>query len=293
MNGGVMRSKQMAVAAASGPPITTFAALPPVGSVPGQLRQLSDAGNIIVQARDIWRPYGGSQVLAMRSANPVTIQNLSGQVAETIGPFPGGLVRTNMRLEVDCSLTHSGIGTATRIYRVLLDNSIPITATNSLKTLIGFTMSGSGSSLAAHVAAIASIGSDAAAGHLTALFGGAYTVGGTSSPIDVDFSLPWYMQIQMVSAAETAVNIASASWAAGVATFNTSAPSTLVTGDKTVIASVSPAGWNIAAGAIVTRIDDDTFTVPMAADPGAYVSGGTSSRVSNMKSQSYVLTLKG
>ena len=109
----------------------------------------------------------------------------------------------------------------------------------------------------------------------------------------VNFSLPWYIDIQMASAAETAVNIASATWAAGVATFNTSAVHTLVTGDKTVIASVSPSGWNIAAGAIVTQIDADTFTVPMAADPGAYVSGGTSSRISNMISQSYVLTLKG
>ena len=102
------------------------------------------------------------------------------------------------------------------------------------------------------------------------------------------------MQIHMQSAAETAVNISSATWAGGIATFNTAAAHTLAVGDKTVTAGVTPSGYNIPAGAIVLSVPTTTqFTVALAADPGAYTSGGTSSRISNMISQSYVLELVG
>ena len=93
--------------------------------------------------------------------------------------------------------------------------------------------------------------------------------------------------------AETAVNITAASWAAGVATYGATAH-TLAVGDKTVIAGITPSGYNIAAGGIVTVVvDANNFKIAVAADPGAYTSGGTSSRISNMVSQSYVLELIG
>jgi len=86
-----------------------------------------------------------------------------------------------------------------------------------------------------------------------------------------------------MSRAEAAVNISSASWAGGTATVNTSAPHTLAVGDKTVIAGVTPSGWNIPDGAIVLSVPTSTqFTVALAADPGTYTSGGTSSRISNV-----------
>jgi hypothetical protein len=97
----------------------------------------------------------------------------------------------------------------------------------------------------------------------------------------------------MQSCAETAVNITAASWAAGVATYGATAH-TLAVGDKTVIAGITPSGYNIAAGGIVTTVPDaNTFTIAMASDPGAYTSGGTSSRISNVISRSYVLELIG
>ena len=59
-------------------------------------------------------------------------------------------------------------------------------------------------------------------------------------------------------------------------------------------AGVTPSGYNIPAGAIVLSVPTTTqFTVALAADPGAYTSGGTSSRISNVISQSYVLELVG
>lgn len=117
----------------------------------------------------------------------------------------------------------------------------------------------------------------------------------SNSPLTplVDFSAASEVAIVMKSAAETAVNITAASWAAGVATYTATAH-TLAVGDKTVIAGITPSGYNIAAGGIVLTVPDaNTFTIAVVADPGAYTSGGTSSRISNMVSQSYVLSLIG
>ena len=270
--------------AASGPPITTFAALPSVGSVPGQLRQLSDVNNIVVQARDIWRPYGGSQVLAMRGNNPVTVQNLSGQETDSIGPFPGGLVRSGMRLEMDYKIDHSGIGAGTSQTYVWLNDNWWHTSG---------ALTASGSALKGRQSLALDVVSDTNFAHQKVEYGtGSFGFSLPGNTLTMDFSAAWTAAISLQSCAETAVNITGATWSAGVATYTCTAH-TLVTGDKTVIAGVSPSGYNIAAGAIVTRIDNNTFSAPMAADPGAYVSGGTSSRISNMKSESYILTLRG
>ena len=107
----------------------------------------------------------------------------------------------------------------------------------------------------------------------------------------MDFSQPSTVDVFLISVAETAVNITSASWVGGVATYNTSADSTLAVGDKTTIAGVSLAGYN---GVIIVDsiVDTDTFTA-LIADPGGSGTGGTSSRISNVTSQSYVLELVG
>jgi len=267
-------------------PITTFAALPSAGSVPGQLRQLSDVNNIIVQARDIWRPYGGSQVLAMRTLNPVTVQSLAGEVAETIGPFPGGLVRAGMRLEMIVDFRHSGIGTGIRTAQALV-NGNAIWWHSQAPT--------SGADLAGNRFSAIDVVSDTSAAHRRwASTTSSFDIGRPGATSTYDFSAPWYIDLLLTSCSETAVTITSASWAAGIATYGTSAVHTLAVGDKTVIAGITPTGYNVAAGAIVLSVPTTTsFTVAIASDPGAYTSGGTSSRISNMKSLSYILTLKG
>ena len=115
----------------------------------------------------------------------------------------------------------------------------------------------------------------------------------SNSPLTplVDFSAASEVAIVMKSAAETAVNITAASWAAGVATYTATAH-TLAVGDKTTIAGITPSGYNGVL--VVTSVPNaNTFTAAVVADPGAYTSGGTSSRISNMVSQSYVLYLIG
>ena len=297
--GGKTLLQRLRTAAGMGPPITTFPALPSAGSVPGQLRQLSDAGNIIVQARDIWRPYGGRQVLAMRMLNPVTFQNLTEGRVESAGPFPGGLVVAGMRLGLHLRFSLPALIAASRYFRPTIG---PVGNAGGEPYMLGFANHATSTASAAGVyEGVLDVLSSGAGSHrsnppnnLTATLSAAtYVVTGTlPTPPVIDFSQPWILGIDAKSAAETAVNITGATWSAGVATYTCTAH-TLVTGDKTVIAGISPSGWNVAAGAIATRIDNNTFSIPMAADPGAYVSGGNSSRVSPARSDSYILTLEG
>ena len=276
----------------TGVPVTAvaFASLPPAASVPGQIRTISDVGPApgieLVSNGTIWRPRGGRQVLAQRTLNPVTVQALSpGQVAETIGPFPGGLVRAGMRLELKYQLGHSGIGSGLR-YCYLRFNTVGIwhhiAPTNS------------GESLMAQLEAWLAIRSDTSAAHIGGNQLGVISFNAGISPHNpvVDFSADWSVDPWLRSAAETAVAIASSSWAGGVATYNTSAASTLAVGDKTTIAGVGLAGYN-GVVIVASIVDTDTFTVAMASDPGGSGTGGTSSRISNMISQSYVLELVG
>jgi hypothetical protein len=68
--------------------------------------------------------------------------------------------------------------------------------------------------------------------------------------------------------------ITGATWAAGVATFTTSATHDMLVGQQVTVAGISPAGFN-CVDQYITDLTDTTFKVAMA-DPGsAYSSGGT------------------
>ena len=70
-------------------------------------------------------------------------------------------------------------------------------------------------------------------------------------------------------------NIASASWASGVATISTTTANTFETGQSITIGSVSPSGYN--GTYTITVVNPTTFTYSLASNPGTYVSGGTAS----------------
>ena len=93
------------------------------------------------------------------------------------------------------------------------------------------------------------------------------------------------------SADETATNITGATWSGGVVTF-TNTSHTLAVGDKTTVAGITPSGYN-GVYVIASVPNANTWTATLASDPGAYTSGGTSSRISNLKLLSYVLELVG
>lgn len=276
----------------SGTPALSFASLPDPATVPGQVRIASDVGPApgieLISNGTIWRPRGGSQVLAMRSINPVTVQDLAGAVAETIGPFPGGLVRAGMRLVLDYVVDFSSNVSTNRVGGIRIGDGATRNA------WISPALGGSGSTLVYRGSKLLQILSDTSAAHYGAITTQQSFASGAFLTPTVDFSLDWSADIFLTSAAETPVAITAATWVGGVATYNTSAAHTLAVGDKTVIAGVTPSGYNVAAGAIVLSVPTTTsFTVAIASDPGAYTSGGTSSRISNMVSQSYVLSLIG
>ena len=272
--------------------IGTWAGMPSAAGNAGKEIILTDMGRSRLWSNGTyWRPVGGRQVLAQRSNNPVTVQSLAGEVAETIGPFPGGLVRAGMRLEANLLVSHAGITTSQRIAYFSINSN----ANGTVMQLNTGTSGGDLHTLLSGALDVRADGLSSAHRAIRQINKGSYDVGILSpASISIDFSAPWSAIVELLSAAETAVNISSATWAGGIATFNTSAPHTLAVGDKTVIAGVTPSGWNIPDGAIVLSVPTTTqFTVAMAADPGAYTSGGTSSRISNMISQSYVLELVG
>ena len=267
-----------------------FASLPDPASAAGQVYRASDVGPApgieLISDGTIWRPRGGSQVIARRIDNPVTIQSVILQPAETIGPFPGGLVRAGMRLRLEAWIGHSGISSATRFafWKSVTPVNVEISQLN---------MNASGTDLNTLLIGTLDVLADAGAGHRS-LRGitNSYQVSGTSQRnININFSQQWETGIYLASVDENAVNINGASWSAGVVTFT--APShTLAVGDKTTVASVTPSGYN-AVYTVLSVPNANTFTAALASDPGAYVSGGTSSRVSNMVSEGYTLTLLG
>lgn len=66
--------------------------------------------------------------------------------------------------------------------------------------------------------------------------------------------------------------LSAASWSNGVATFTTTAAHPLITGMGAVVEGVTPSGYNTEQKVTVTGTN--TFTMPMAVDPGTYTSGG-------------------
>lgn len=72
------------------------------------------------------------------------------------------------------------------------------------------------------------------------------------------------------------VTITAATWAAGAATFTTSAAHGITPGTQVSISGISPVGYNgnFVAAAGTTG---STIVVPMATNPGTYASGGSAS----------------
>ena len=285
-------------------PAVAFSNIPPAAGNGGKVLRVSGAGigrDIWLESNGtIWRPLNGSAVLYARNLNPITIQNLTEQTAETLGPFPGGLVRAGMRVEINTDFDAGGLGTGSRVIRHYIG------AAGGSTQLIGYFWN-SFSATEAHgemksfTEALADTNSKHRAGPSNASGGGlalanGYFIRGGGGFVrlfpTVDFSQPWELRVSMQSAAETAVTITGATWVGGVATFTTSAEHTLAVGDKTTVALVTPTDWNDTY--IVTAVPDSThFSVAKPVEPAAYTSGGNSSRISNMILNAVTVTLRG
>ncbi len=284
-------------------PLVPFASFPAALAVEGQIRRPAELPHVsLIALGGLWLPLGGRQVLAMRMRNPVTVQDLSsgGVVAERIGPFPGGLVRAGMQIRVKLAFKSGAIGTGARVGRLYAG---PPGASGMIGQFAYWQNLANSPYSDGELLSRIDVLADGSANHranpssaasLTTLADGYQTTSGYNPwllPL-VDFSAPWEVAVVMQSAAETPVVITGATWAAGVATYTTSAAHTLAVGDKTVLSGNTPTGYN--ATVIVKGVPDSThFTADMASDPGPWSAGGQSSRISNMISQSYVLELIG
>ena len=270
----------------------TWANMPPPGvAFPPSVRDKSilvtDVGPApgieLVTDGSVWRPRGGRQVLAQRHNNPVTRQDTNMGLIETIGTFPGGLVRAGMSLSAEIWVDHSAISSTNRIavWRVGNNQTSQINLNNS------------GTDLNTRIMGRLIAANDGAGPHksLRGLFG-TYPNAGNSQNNTVDFSAPWTSEIEGQSANETAITITAATWSGGFATYTTNVAHNYAVADKTTVAGISPSGWNGVF--VMDSIPSSTqFRVPMAANPGAYVSGGSTARISALRILSYVMELWG
>ena len=225
----------------------------------------------------------------------LTRQDTALGILDTLGPFPGGLVRAGMGLESDALWSAPAVGTGLRRGQIVIGNS-PQSSGNTLSALNAFDYNANSLAGGLRQKSQFNAVNDTTGPHPTGLIYmtsfGSDSSGNGLYYLTANLSQPFYVTVVSQSCAENAVNIASATWAAGVATYNTSAVHTLAVGDKTTIAGVDLAGYN-GVSIVASVVDTDTFTVAMASDPGGSGTGGTSSRISNMISQSYVLELVG
>jgi hypothetical protein len=279
----------------TGFPLVPFASLPAASTVEGQVRRLTEFPHVsLIALGGIWRPFGGRQVLAQRRTR-LTYQNLSLGIIETLGPFPGGLIKSGMGLEADALWSAPAVGTGNRRGQIAIANA-PASSGTIYNAINAFDYGVNSLTGGLRYMSQFNAANDTSGPHPTGLiynisFGADSTFNGIYG-LTIDVSQPCYITIVGQSCAETAVNIATATWVGGVATYNTSAVHTLAVGDKTTIAGVDLAGYN-GVVVVASVVDTDTFTVAMASDPGGSGTGGTSSRISNMVSQSYVLELVG
>ena len=276
---------------ASGPPSSAFASLPAASAAPQAVYQITDANDGYWRSDGtVWRPLNGKAVLANYNTPDLTVQSTTETILATLS-FPGGLITSGMRLLMDLKYKTPGIGTGYRNVRsrigaagIGLGGSMAFAGTHN----------SSGAVLSSRTLSYLLVRSSTSVAHVASpynqsgVFLNSVTNGYTPS---IDFSADWEINIAGQSCNETAVNITAASWAAGVATFTATAH-TLAVGDKTTVASVNPTGYN-GVYVVTTVAGANTFTVALASDPGAYVSGGTSSRISNVALQSYILEVVG
>ena len=275
-------------------PLTPWASFPPASTVEGQIRRPEELPHVsLIALGGIWRPLGGRQVLKARYINPVTIQDLTanGVLVERIGPFPGGLVRAGMSLSMTLKFSHPGVGNFNRgvwlragAANAVLDQSRSFSSVSSAVT---------NTTAAGVMIGSLDVLSDISASHRGYLNGNVgLTFSSAIHPLTVDFSQPWDAAIYAQSGAENAITITGASWIAGQAGYFTSAAHGYAIGDKVTVAGITPTGYN-GTFIIVDVLDSTTIVVDMPVDPGAWVSGGTSARISPVTSQSYSLELWG
>lgn len=99
------------------------------------------------------------------------------------------------------------------------------------------------------------------------------TMGGPVDGSSYPISNLGFVQLNPGAVTGTDYTVTGASWSGGVATFTVGAHA-LQIGQLVSVTGASPAGWNVSQ-VPVTAITGTAFSVGIAANPGAWTSGGT------------------
>jgi hypothetical protein len=275
-----------------------FSALPAASSVPNVVRAVSLPNGRVIELRSdgsVWRPNNGRVVLHHNGPTPsITVQSLTEAIAQTVGPFPGGLVRAGMKLYVTTRFAVPGIGTGGRLVKAYA-SPIGVFSTSAWFGRVSSAVSNAVNS--GHYLGHLLAGSDTTSGHKTTSLSavtGYYqnaTEDGNGPSQNVNFANDWEFKMSGASCAETAQTGVTATWSGGVATFAKTAHGYAV-GDKIVTTTFDLTGYNgtLIVASIPTA---DAWTAAIATDPGGAGSGGTSSRTSNVRFDDFSLELIG
>jgi len=191
------------------------------------------------------------------------------QLSDTMLPYSGTLpTATNIHVRVDATKNYG----ATTIQAASWSGGTALVTTPTAHgLLVGQRITTSG--YAAGTYAIASVPTTTSLTFALAGDPGAYTSGGSFNP-----------PLGLTVAAATRAAAGSA-WKVNI---QTSAAHGFVSGQPVTIAGVTPAAYNGTAQILV--VDATNFTYALAADPGAYTSGGTLTAAVALQLKAYVAT---
>lgn len=288
MRGGIMNSQSQSAAWLSGPTtVAAFADLPAASSQPNAMFRVGDLNNaVLISDGANWGPLNGQAVLANAHNVNLTIQSLTETLITSVA-FPAGFVRAGSRFRLWVRQKFPAIGSVFRAMRFRAG----AVGGGVAGSLIGFGAAttdspDSNGRMCVELTALGTVGQHIGSASQNSV-GGLYTTYVNNIPMTtVDFTAPWEIAFTGISAAETAQTGVTATWAAGVATFTSTAHGYAV-GDKIVNTTFAPAGYN--GTLIVTGVTANTWTSAIAADPGGAGTGGTTSRVSNVTLVDYLI----
>jgi hypothetical protein len=108
------------------------------------------------------------------------------------------------------------------------------------------------------------------------MYGAWFSVGSTSGVSTTTYQLPTNGGIQYYPAVwvdSDPITITGASWSGGIATYTSSAGHKFHVGEEVTTTGATPSGYNVT-DTVITARTATTFSIAMAADPGAWSSGG-------------------
>ena len=232
------------------------------GSFGSITQTAASGGDIVIDATKVWLiPFNtGSGTLAPSAAG-VTI---SGATANTIAVYTA----------LNAAPATTGASGWLKVTNV--SGTLP---SSGSYTSDGFTYTITGAAVRGWIEVV---GDDAATITLVRLGafqarGAYYDIGTTTGTRSTTYQVPnngKQLYLPSIEVQGETWTITGATWAAGVATYTTSATHDMLVGQPVTVTGITPSGYNVT-DEFITDLTDTTFKVAIASDPGTYTSGGS------------------